>query len=171
MSVSDLSVLSIADLYMVKKHAQMHLPQYQKALIVWKFSKGQMIEKVKNRLAFENFKLLPVSVTMTHLSQPLDLMVNDSARSFYKCYTQSITQQLSKNKQLDEIEVDFHLSTMKPFHGRWLMALYNYMTTSKGRDVIMKGWKKVGVAGLLNGTTVLPPEDPFLSLYSSKYTQ
>ena len=78
--------------------------------------------------------------------------------SFYECYLQCYTaavkEQIDSGKQLDEIEVDFHLLTMKPLHGRWLIALYNYMTTSKGRDIIKKGWKKAGVAGLLNGTTV-----------------
>ena len=29
------------------------------------------------------------------------------------------------------------------------------------RVIISKGWKKAGIAGLLHGTTGLPPEDPF----------
>jgi hypothetical protein len=27
--------------------------------------------------------------------------------------------------------------------------------------IIAKGWKKAGISGLLDGTTILPPEDPF----------
>ena len=42
---------------------------------------------------------------------------------------------------------------MKPLHGGWLMALYNYLTKSKDRDIIMNVWMKTGVARLLNGMT------------------
>ena len=28
-------------------------------------------------------------------------------------------------------------------------------------DPLCCGWKKAGISGLLDGTTVLPPEDPF----------
>ena len=45
------------------------------------------------------------------------------------------------------------------------------MTSSKGKDIIHKGWKKAGIFGLLDGTTVLPPEDPFLSCYNGKDNQ
>ena len=58
--------------YVVKKHAKMHLPEHQKALIVWDVFKGQMTEKVKNRLASANFELVPVPMNMTHSLQPLD---------------------------------------------------------------------------------------------------
>jgi len=40
--------------------------------------------------------------------------------------------------------------------------IYNYFTTaSSGRDIILKGWKKAGISGILDGSTILPPEDPF----------
>ena len=34
-----------------------------------------------------------------------------------------------------------------------------------GQDIILKGWKKAAISGLLNGTIVLPPEDPFRVIY------
>ena len=52
---------------------------------------------------------------------------------FTEYYTAAVKELIDSGKQLDEIEVDFHLSTVKPLHGRWLIALYNYMTTSKGK--------------------------------------
>ena len=83
---------------------------------------------------------------------------------FTEYYAEAVKEQLDSGKQ---IEVDFQLSTVKPRHAWWLIALYNYLTSSKGRNVILKGWKKAGVAGLLDGTTLLPPEDPFHSIYTS----
>ena len=58
-------------------------------------------------------------------------MVNGSAKKFLRLlfteyYAAAVKEQIDSSKQLDEIEVNFHLSTMKPFHGRWLIALYNY---------------------------------------------
>ena len=36
-----------------------------------------------------------------------------------------------------------------------------------GKEIILKGWKKAGtgISGLLNGTVVLSPEDPFRAIY------
>ena len=42
------------------------------------------------------------------------------------------------------------------------MNVYNFFTgTGKGKAIIAKGWEKAGIAGLLDGSTILPPEDPF----------
>ena len=62
---------------------------------------------------------------------------------------------------LEDVEVNFRLSVIKPLHAQWLVNLYNFFSTERGRQVICKGWKKAGILGLLDGTTVLPPEDPF----------
>ena len=70
--------------------------------------------------------------------------------------------QLQNGKQLEDIDVDFRLSVLKPLHAKWLIALYNYLTTKKGMEIITKGWRKAGIGGLLDGTTILPLEDPFL---------
>ena len=45
-------------------------------------------------------------------------------------------------------------------------GLHVSSSVSKGKDIIQKGWKKAGISGLLDDTTVLPPVDPFLSSYS-----
>ena len=156
--------------FAIKKRAELHLPKDEKVLIVWDVFKGQMTEKVKDRLAALNFELVPVPANMTHFFQPLDLTVNGSAKKFIRkqfteYYAAAVKEQIDSGKQLDDIEVDFHLSIMKPLHATWLIALYNYMTTSNERKIILKGWRKAGIAGLVDGTTVLPPEDPFSSCY------
>lgn len=99
--------------------------------------------------------------------------MNGSAKKFMRnwfteYYASAVREQLESGKQLEEIEVDFRLSVIKPLHATWLIAMYNYFTTNKGMEVITKGWKKSGITGLLDGTTVLPDEDPFLRFYSQQ---
>ena len=51
---------------------------------------------------------------------------------------------------------------MKPLHAQWLVDMFNFFTTQKG---IIKGWKKAGIVGVLDGAIVLPSEDPFEEFY------
>ena len=157
--------------YVVRKRANLNLPADQKALIVWDVFKGQMTQPVLDKLESLNLELVPVPANMTHFFQPLDLTVNGSAKKFLRArfteyYADSVREQIDNGKQLEDIDVDFRLSVIKPLHAKWLIALYNYLTTNKGMEIIAKGWKKAGIIGLLDGTTVLPPEDPFSSCYS-----
>ena len=156
---------------MVKKRAEINLVEDQKALVVWDVFRGQMTEKVKDRLAAIDVVLVPVPANMNHIFQPLDLTVNGSAKKFQQsCFTEyyavAVKEQLGSGKQLEGIEVDFRLLAVKALDDRWLIALYNYLTASKERDITLKGWKKAGVAGLFDGTTALPPEDLFHSFYT-----
>ena len=65
---------------------------------------------------------------------------------------------------MEEVETDLRLSVLKPLHAQWLLNLYNYFTSPDGVKVISCGWKKGEFTGLLDGTTILPPKDPFYSL-------
>ncbi len=44
--------------------------------------------------------------------------------------------QLQNGKQLEDIDVDFRLSVIKTLHAKWLIALYNCLTTQKGMEII-----------------------------------
>ena len=114
--------------FTIKKRAEIHLPKDQKGLIVWDVFKGQMTEKVKDGLATLNFELVPVSANMTHFIQPLDLTVNGSAKKFLRkqfteYYAAAVKEQTDRGKQLHDIEVDVHLSIMKPLHATWYSSL------------------------------------------------
>jgi len=61
----------------------------------------------------------------------------------------------------DEVEVDLRLSVLKPLHARWMVSLYNHLTSREGKRYVTKRWEKAGVTGVVNGKTALPPEDPF----------
>ena len=58
------------------------LPENQMALVVWDVFRGQMTDKVKDRLATLEFEVVAVPVSMTHIFQPLDLTVNGSTKPF-----------------------------------------------------------------------------------------
>ena len=147
--------------YCIKKRVELKLPETQPALMIWDVFKGQMTEKVKQKLKSA------VPANMTHFFQPLDLTVNGSAKKFMQnqfseYYCGEVKQQLDSGKPLAEIEVDFRLTILKPLHAQWLIALYNQFTSDKCKSVIFKGWKKSGVSGVLDESTVLPPVDPFI---------
>ena len=93
-----------------------------------------MTQRVEDKLKALLFELVPVPANMTNFFQQLDLTVNGSAKKFMKnCFTQyycnAIKEQLDSGKELDGIDVDFRLSTIKPIHANWLVSMYNYLTT------------------------------------------
>ena len=95
---------------------------------------------------------------MTHFFQPLDLTVNVSGKNLMKkqfvvYYCNAVKQQLASGTELEDVEVDFRLSVIKPLHAQWLVNMYNLFTSGRGKETIAKGWKKAGITGLLDGTT------------------
>ena len=50
---------------------------------------------------------------------------------------------------------------LKPLHAQWMVNMFNFFTTDKGKEVIAKGWKRSGITSVLDGTLFLPIEDPF----------
>ena len=155
------------------KCTEFKLPVNQKALLIWDAFRGQLTERVKEKLAALNIKCVYVPANMTHFFQPLDLTVNRCAKQrmkkeFVTYYSSAVKQQLDSGTDNEDVEVDFCLSVLKPMHAQWLVNLYNIFTSTKGAEAILKGWKKSGILGLLDGSTTLPPEDPFQQIMSSQ---
>ena len=69
--------------------------------------------------------------------------------------------------KIEELEIDLRLTTLKALHAQWLVNMYNFFTSAKAVPIITRGWKKAGIAGLLDETTSIPDEDPFDAIYSS----
>ncbi len=152
------------------KRKQLDLASTQKAIVIWDMFKGQMTDMVKQKLESLNMLLVPVPANMTHFFQPLDLTVNGAAKSFAKkefitYYSNNVQQQIENGTNLDEVNVDLRLSVIKPLHAQWLVNMYNFFSESKGREIVLKGWKKAGITGLLDGTTALLPEDLFNTIF------
>ena len=75
---------------------------------------------------------------MTLVFQPLDLTVNKFAKDFMKekistWFSRQISLGLENGVELDEIEVDYRLVVLKPLHAKWLVELYNHMSTDEGK--------------------------------------
>ncbi len=155
--------------YIIKKRAELNLPETQKALVIWDVFKGQVTEKVMEKLNSLNCEFVPVPANMTHFFQPLDLTVNGAVKNYMRkqfvtYYSDAVKKQLDSGKSIEDIEVDFRLSTIKPLRAQWLVNMYNFCTADKGARIINRGWKKAGISGLLDGSVKLPCEDPFQTI-------
>lgn len=75
-------------------------------------------------------------------------------------------QQLDAGKDVKDIDIKLHLTTLKPLHAQWMVDFYNHMTTPKGVDVIMSGWKKAGILAAIEkgALTISGSLDPFNDL-------
>ena len=80
---------------------------------------------------------------------------------FSKYYSNAVKVHIDSGKPVEEIDVDFRLTTLKPLHAHLLISLYNHLTSERGSHIINKVWKRSGITGIIDGSTILPPEDPF----------
>ena len=77
-------------------------------------------------------------------------------------YARQIVTEMSKCTDVEEIDVQMKLSAVKPLYASWLIELYNYVTSSAGRDACMKGWEKIGIYNaIVKGINGLPSLNPF----------
>ena len=103
---------------------------------------------------------------MTHLFQPLDLTIKGyfkqcMKQKFVEWYSNEFMQCLDEGEKFEIIEIEFKLSTMKPLHVKWLMEMYELMTTAPGREICLKGWVKSGISKAIeNGSNDISTLDP-----------
>ena len=81
--------------------------------------------------------------------QPLDLTVNKVARDFTKkkfseWFSRKINIGLENGRELEDIEIDYRLSDLKPLHATWIISFHDYISSPEGKAVIASGWKKNG---------------------------
>ena len=97
---------------------------------------------------------------MTSYYQPLDVSVNRCAKSFMKrkfttWYAEQIGLAMEDGVQFDKVE-------LKPLDAKWLVQLYDYMTSSAAQEVIANCWKGPGITEALEMGLSRPPSlDPF----------
>ena len=154
--------------YVEQQRVSLNLAFGHPALIIMNVFKGQMTCAVRELLN-ENYILLEkVPANLTYLFQPLDVQggPNGHVKCFMKkkftlWYSDQVIRALDEGKDIKNVEISLKLSIVKPLHAKWLIEMYNHMTSS-GKDVCLKGWK---VAGILDaaekGLEELPNLDPF----------
>ena len=126
-----------------------------------------MTEEITTLLRENNIYFVTVPNNMTHLFQPLDLIVNGFCKSFMKrkfaeYFAQQFDHQLTLGKEVEEVEIKFNLTEMKPIHVKWITNLYNHMSTEDGSKVIINGFKRSGIfIAITDGISVLHEIDPF----------
>ena len=112
---------------------------------------GQMTTNVRDVITKNNICFVNIPANMTKFYQPLDVTVNGHAKRFFKSkfsawYADQISKQLNEGVKIDEVNVKFHLTTMKPLHAQWVVDFYNEMTTSKGSTITESGWRAAGIS-------------------------
>ena len=129
-----------------------------------------MTDSVLQLLKDNDILLVKVPPNMTHLFQPLDLSTNGWAKSFMKkkftlWYGEQINNELNNGVHLEDIDIKFRLSTLKPLHASWLIELYDALTSESGRGVILAGWRQAGILDAIrSGSQNLASLDPFSDL-------
>ena len=139
----------------------------QAALVIMDVFRGQITDDVISLLRDNNIHYVLVPNNMTQLFQPLDLTVNKHCKSYLKrlfseWYAQQIENQLSLGKKVEEIKIEFRLTTLKPLHAKWLVEYYNKITSESGLSVIINGWKAAAIYDAIKaGSSGLQSFDPF----------
>ena len=144
----------------------------QYCLMVWDAFPGQCTDPVKELMAKNKILCEYVPNNMTDVYQPLDLTVNKWVKQkmtskFNAWYRDTLNNELDAGKTLDEINIKFLLTTMKPLHANWLIDIYNDLSSAEGKKVILGGWKGSGItAALEKGLSGFTGEhmDPFYDL-------
>ena len=139
----------------------------QKALLIFDVFRGQTTDKVLKIMEGNHILATKVPPNMINLYQPLDLSVNKATKGFTRkkfsgWYTRQLTNGMENGIELDDIEIDYRLSVLKPLHATWLISLYNHMNSPEGKEVSASGWKKSGIFdSIMMGSSKLPTLDPF----------
>ena len=142
----------------------------QPALLIYDDFRGQTTDKFLDVLKGNNTLSTKIPPDMTHAFQPLDLTVNKFARDFMKRMfstwsSRQISLGLENGVELDDIEDDYRLSVLKPLHVKWLVELYNHMSTDEGKEIVANGSKKAGIFDAIKlGSSGLPSLDPFADI-------
>ena len=121
-----------------------------------------MTEDVLTVLKNNNILLVRLPANMTHIFQPLDLMVNGTFKTFMRkkfseWYSRQILHGLENGCEALNAKVDVKLTVMKPLNAKWLSEFYNYINSSDGQEITRNGWLRDGITDTIKmGSSKLP---------------
>ena len=115
-------------------------------LINFHVFRGQKTEEVKSLLRENKIVYKYVTNNMTADFQVLNLTVNKWVKGimmdkFNNWSAETLRKELDAGKSLDEISTKFKLTTMKPLHAKWVIDVFNQLSSFEGKKVILGGWK------------------------------
>ena len=77
-------------------------------------------------------------------------------------YAQLIEIKLSLGKKIEEIKIEFRLTTLKPLQAKWFVEYYNEIMSENGSSIIINGWQAAGIYDAIkDGSSGLQSIDPF----------
>ena len=101
-----------------------------------------MTKNVQDLLKELNILVSFVPNNMTHLFQSLDLTVNSWAKRFMKeeftmWYASKVKESLDHGVAIDDIDIMAPLILIKPLHAKWIIDMYDQLTSEKGKEIVM----------------------------------
>ena len=155
--------------FVEKERRSLDLDSCHPALLIMDVFKGQMTELVMEVLKENNIFLEKVPANLTYLFQPLDVQGGPNGyvkrmmkNKFTLWYADQISRALDKGRDLNNIEVSLKLSVVKPLHAKWIIEMYDHMTSAAGKAVCLKAWEVTGILGAVKkGLKELAHIDPF----------
>ena len=123
--------------YVNSERTKLGFGKDQYALLILDVFSGQMTEPVKEMLRENFIHFARVPANMTNLFQPLDLTVNRSFKAFMKkkfteWFSKQIADEMDKGIQLEDIDIKLQISILKPLHAKWMVEVFNLMTSQAG---------------------------------------
>ena len=100
------------------------------------------------------FIFMQLYANMTHLFQPMDLMVNNQCNIFMKnkfgeWFAKKVENSLKLGLKVEEINIQFRLTTRKRLHAHWLLEFNNHTTSASGSSIIINGLKDTAIFGVI----------------------
>ena len=81
---------------------------------------------------------------------------------FTEWYSIFIAAQLDEGKAIENVEVKLKLSVLKPLQAKWIMYVFNYLTSENCRVIIFSGLKATFISvDICSGLNGVEPLDPF----------
>ena len=109
--------------YLKEERKKLGLKISHKGLLIMDVFTGHMTTEVLDVITKNSIVVVNVPANMTKFNQPLNLTVNGHAKKFFKSkfsawYADQISKQLNEGVKIDEVDVKFRLTTMKPLHAQ-----------------------------------------------------
>ena len=61
---------------------------------------------------------------------------------FAEWYSQQVDNELHAGKKVEDINIQFKLTTIKPLYSKYLLDFYNHITSEAGSKIIVNGLMK-----------------------------